>query len=111
MSLMLVAHGTRKQRGVAMIGDLAEQVSESLGQKVHVSFVDVLGPILFVVVVVGGDVGLSVGVSAYASPALMPPARATVLTPATMIFVRSFMRAPTLGLWSRIALRCLVLGT
>jgi sirohydrochlorin ferrochelatase len=44
MSLMLVAHGTRKQQGVAMIGDLAEQVSETLGQTVHVSFVDVLGP-------------------------------------------------------------------
>lgn len=44
MSLVLVAHGTRKQQGVAMIGDLAEQVSTMLGQKVHVSFVDVLGP-------------------------------------------------------------------
>lgn len=44
MSLMLVAHGTRKQQGVAVIGDLAEQVSATLGQTVHVSFVDVLGP-------------------------------------------------------------------
>ena len=44
MSLVLVAHGTRKQQGVAMIGDLAEQVSATLGQTVHVSFVDVLGP-------------------------------------------------------------------
>ncbi|MBP1818591.1 sirohydrochlorin chelatase [Mycobacterium sp. OAE908] len=44
MSLMLVAHGTRKQQGVAMIGDLAEQVSATLGRAVHVSFVDVLGP-------------------------------------------------------------------
>ena len=44
MSLMMVAHGTRKQQGVAMVGDLAEQVSETLGQRVHVSFVDVLGP-------------------------------------------------------------------
>ena len=44
MSLILVAHGTRKQRGVAMIGDLAEQVSATLGRTVHVSFVDVLGP-------------------------------------------------------------------
>ncbi|MBE1551680.1 sirohydrochlorin ferrochelatase [Mycobacterium sp. OAS707] len=44
MSLMLVAHGTRKQQGVAMIGDLAEQVSATLGRTVHVSFVDVLGP-------------------------------------------------------------------
>jgi sirohydrochlorin ferrochelatase len=44
MSLVLVAHGTRKQRGVAMIGDLAQRVSATLGQTVHVSFVDVLGP-------------------------------------------------------------------
>jgi sirohydrochlorin ferrochelatase len=44
MSLLLVAHGTRKQRGVAMIGDLASRVAATLGQTVHVSFVDVLGP-------------------------------------------------------------------
>jgi sirohydrochlorin ferrochelatase len=44
MSLVLVAHGTRKQRGVAMVGDLAQRVSAMLGQTVHVSFVDVLGP-------------------------------------------------------------------
>jgi sirohydrochlorin ferrochelatase len=44
MSLVLVAHGTRKRQGVAMVGDLAEQVSATLGQTVHVSFVDVLGP-------------------------------------------------------------------
>lgn len=44
MSLMLVAHGTRKQRGVSMIGDLAHKVSSALGEQVHVSFVDVLGP-------------------------------------------------------------------
>src|SRR3954465_11141379 len=44
MSLVLVAHGTRKQRGVAMIGDLAQGVSAMLGQTVNVSFVDVLGP-------------------------------------------------------------------
>ena len=44
MSLVLVAHGTRKQSGVAMIGDLAQRVSATLGQTVHVSFVDVLGP-------------------------------------------------------------------
>ncbi|GAC1405348.1 MAG: sirohydrochlorin chelatase [Mycobacterium sp.] len=40
----MVAHGTRKQRGVAMVGDMAERVSATLGQTVHVSFVDVLGP-------------------------------------------------------------------
>ncbi len=44
MSLLLVAHGTRKQRGVAMVGDLAQRVSAMLGQPVHVAFVDVLGP-------------------------------------------------------------------
>jgi sirohydrochlorin ferrochelatase len=44
MRRLLVAHGTRKQQGVAMVGDLAEQVAAMLGQTVHVSFVDVLGP-------------------------------------------------------------------
>lgn len=44
MSLVLVAHGTRKQRGVSLIGDLAAQVSTILGRTVHVAFVDVLGP-------------------------------------------------------------------
>jgi len=44
MSFVLVAHGTRKQRGVEMVGDIAERVSATLGQRVHVSFVDVLGP-------------------------------------------------------------------
>lgn len=44
MSLLLVAHGTRKQRGVSLIGDLAAQVSHALDQPVHVAFVDVLGP-------------------------------------------------------------------
>jgi sirohydrochlorin ferrochelatase len=44
MSLVLVAHGTRKQSGVAMVGDLAQRVSEALGKTVHTSFVDVLGP-------------------------------------------------------------------
>jgi sirohydrochlorin ferrochelatase len=41
---VLVVHGTRKQRGVAMVGDLASRVAATLGQTVHVSFVDVLGP-------------------------------------------------------------------
>jgi sirohydrochlorin ferrochelatase len=44
VSYLLVAHGTRKQRGVTMVGDLAEQVSSALGQHVHMAFVDVLGP-------------------------------------------------------------------
>jgi sirohydrochlorin ferrochelatase len=44
VSLVLVAHGTRKQRGVAMVGDLAQRVSATLGETVHVSFADVLGP-------------------------------------------------------------------
>jgi sirohydrochlorin ferrochelatase len=40
----MVAHGTRKQRGVAMVGELASRVAATLGHSVHVSFVDVLGP-------------------------------------------------------------------
>jgi sirohydrochlorin ferrochelatase len=44
MSLVLVAHGTRKRQGVAMVGDLAERVSVALGHPVQVSFVDVVGP-------------------------------------------------------------------
>jgi sirohydrochlorin ferrochelatase len=42
--LLLVAHGTRKPSGVAMIGDIAARVSASLQQQVRVAFVDVLGP-------------------------------------------------------------------
>jgi sirohydrochlorin ferrochelatase len=42
--LLLVAHGTRKQRGVALVGDIAAQVAATLGRQVHVAFVDVLGP-------------------------------------------------------------------
>ncbi|MBS1691531.1 MAG: sirohydrochlorin chelatase [Actinobacteria bacterium] len=44
MSLLLVAHGTRKQQGVALIGDLARRVARQAGEPVHVAFVDVLGP-------------------------------------------------------------------
>ncbi|MBX7431782.1 sirohydrochlorin chelatase [Mycobacterium sp. Y57] len=44
MTFLLVAHGTRKQRGVALIGDLADRVSAALDAPVHVTFVDVLGP-------------------------------------------------------------------
>lgn len=44
MSLVLVAHGTRKPGGVAMINELAERVAHMLRRPVHVSFVDVLGP-------------------------------------------------------------------
>ncbi|MGE2721255.1 sirohydrochlorin chelatase [Mycolicibacterium celeriflavum] len=44
MSYLLVAHGTRKQSGVALIGNLADRVSTTLGGRVHVAFVDVLGP-------------------------------------------------------------------
>lgn len=43
-SLVLVAHGSRKPEGVAMIGDLAERVGNLLRQPVRVAFVDVLGP-------------------------------------------------------------------
>ena len=44
MNPVLVAHGTRKAPGVAMIGDLAERVSAQLGVPVRTAFVDVLGP-------------------------------------------------------------------
>ena len=44
MSLLLVAHGTRRPAGVEMIGDLAARVSTLIGQRVQVAFVDVLGP-------------------------------------------------------------------
>lgn len=44
MNLVLVAHGTRKHRGVSLIGDLAAQVSDALDRPVRVAFVDVLGP-------------------------------------------------------------------
>ncbi|MDT5175363.1 MAG: hypothetical protein QOG37_2614, partial [Mycobacterium sp.] len=44
MSLIMTAHGTRRQSGVAMIGDLAARVSELLDRAVQVAFVDVLGP-------------------------------------------------------------------
>ena len=44
VTLVLVAHGTRKQQGVAMVGELAERVSAALRRPVQVSFVDVLGP-------------------------------------------------------------------
>jgi sirohydrochlorin ferrochelatase len=41
---ILVAHGTRKAHGVAMVGALAERVSAALGRDVRTAFVDVLGP-------------------------------------------------------------------
>jgi sirohydrochlorin ferrochelatase len=44
MSLILVAHGTRRPSGVAMIETLAVQVGSLVGQTVQVAFVDVLGP-------------------------------------------------------------------
>jgi sirohydrochlorin ferrochelatase len=44
MSRVLVAHGTRKASGVALVGDLAQRVSAMLNAEVRVAFVDVLGP-------------------------------------------------------------------
>jgi sirohydrochlorin ferrochelatase len=44
VSLILAAHGTRRPGGVAMVGDLAARVSDLLGRRVQVAFVDVLGP-------------------------------------------------------------------
>lgn len=42
--LVLVAHGTRKTGGVAMIGELAQRVGALLDHRIRVAFVDVLGP-------------------------------------------------------------------
>lgn len=44
MTYLLVAHGTRKPQGVAMIGDIAAKASAALGHPVRVAFVDVVGP-------------------------------------------------------------------
>ena len=44
MDLILAAHGTRRAGGVAMIADLASDVSALLDRPVHVAFVDVVGP-------------------------------------------------------------------
>jgi sirohydrochlorin ferrochelatase len=44
MNLILVAHGTRRPGGVAMVGDLAEHVSVLVNRTVQVAFVDVRGP-------------------------------------------------------------------
>ncbi|MDQ2638081.1 MAG: sirohydrochlorin chelatase [Actinomycetota bacterium] len=41
---VLVAHGTRKPSGIALIEQLAQRVSVALGSPVHVAFVDVVGP-------------------------------------------------------------------
>lgn len=57
MSLLLVAHGTRKSRGVAMIGDLAARAGALLHQPVQVAFVDVLGPTLRDILNTAADTG------------------------------------------------------
>lgn len=44
MSYVLAAHGTRKPKGVAMVGEVAAGVADLLGKRVHVAFVDVVGP-------------------------------------------------------------------
>jgi sirohydrochlorin ferrochelatase len=44
MNLIMVAHGTRRPEGVAMIGDIADQVSGQVQHTVQTAFVDVLGP-------------------------------------------------------------------
>lgn len=44
MNLVMVGHGTRRPEGVAMIGDLAQQVSALVAHPVRTAFVDVLGP-------------------------------------------------------------------
>ncbi|OBB66518.1 sirohydrochlorin chelatase [Mycobacterium sp. 852014-50255_SCH5639931] len=44
MALIMVAHGTRRPEGVAMVEELAAQASSLTGRPVEVAFVDVLGP-------------------------------------------------------------------
>lgn len=44
MNLILTAHGTRRPSGVAMIADIAAQVSALVDRTVQVAFVDVLDP-------------------------------------------------------------------
>lgn len=44
MTTLLVAHGTRNPRGVAMIADLAAAMSQRMSGPVRAAFVDVLGP-------------------------------------------------------------------
>ncbi|MFA1702730.1 sirohydrochlorin chelatase [Mycobacterium intracellulare] len=44
MALILVAHGTRRPGGVAMVEDLAAQASTLVRSPVDVAFVDVVGP-------------------------------------------------------------------
>lgn len=44
MNRVLVAHGTRKASGVALIGGIAERVAATLDAPVAIAFVDVLGP-------------------------------------------------------------------
>ncbi len=44
MGTLLVAHGTRSEHGVAMIGELAGVMTERLSETVRVAFVDVVGP-------------------------------------------------------------------
>ncbi|WP_197375687.1 sirohydrochlorin chelatase [Mycolicibacterium baixiangningiae] len=44
MNRILVAHGTRKASGVALIGDIADRVAAALSAPVDIAFVDVLGP-------------------------------------------------------------------
>lgn len=44
MSLLLVAHGTRRQGGVTIVESLAAQVGTLLDRHVGLAFVDVLGP-------------------------------------------------------------------
>lgn len=63
MNRLLVAHGTRKGSGIALIGELAERVSAALAAPVQVAFVDVLGPT--VSEALGGMAGPTVVVPAF----------------------------------------------
>ncbi|CQD08985.1 sirohydrochlorin cobaltochelatase, putative [Mycobacterium europaeum] len=44
MTLILVAHGTRRPEGVSMAEDLAAQAGSLIGRPVELAFVDVVGP-------------------------------------------------------------------
>lgn len=44
MNLIMVAHGTRRPEGIAMISDIADQIGVLLDHTVQTAFVDVLGP-------------------------------------------------------------------
>jgi sirohydrochlorin ferrochelatase len=57
MNLVVVAHGTRRPHGVAMLGGVADQVSALLDHPIQTAFVDVLGPTPSEMLVSAADIG------------------------------------------------------